>query len=236
LTVLSGRLAVVTGASRGIGLAIARSLADAGATVVRLARNFAEGGRSFRDLPTDLADPAQISRAALRIVEEHGPPALVVQNAGAFLLKPFEATEPAELDRQLTLNLKAPFLLARGLLPAMRAKGDGLFITIGSVCDHQGFPDNSAYAASKFGVRGLHEALAAEYRGTGVRFTLVSPGATDTDIWDPFDPDARPGFLRRALMLRPEDVADAVLFAATRPPRMTIDWLQLSPSPTESET
>jgi NAD(P)-dependent dehydrogenase (short-subunit alcohol dehydrogenase family) len=160
----------------------------------------------------------------------------VVQNAGGFLLKPFEATEATELDRQLALNLRAPFLLARGLLPAMRAAGGGLFITIGSICDHLGLPDNSAYTASKFGLRGLHEALSAEYRGTGVRFTLVSPGATDTGIWESFDPDARPGFLRRAEMLRPEDVADAVLFAATRPPRMTVEWLRLLPSPTESET
>ncbi len=236
MTPLAGRLAVVTGASRGIGLAVAQSLAGAGATVVRLARSFTETGPGFRDLPADLSDPAEIARASLRIVEQHGPPTVVVQSAGVFLLKPFEATEPAELDRQLALNLRAPFLLARGLLPAMRARGDGLFITIGSVCDHQGFPDNSAYTASKFGVRGLHEALAVEYRGTGVRFTLISPGATDTEIWDPFDPDARPGFLRRALMLRPEDVAEAVLFTATRPPRMTIEWLRLSPSPTESET
>jgi NAD(P)-dependent dehydrogenase (short-subunit alcohol dehydrogenase family) len=234
LTVLTGRLAVVTGASRGIGLAAARALAGAGATVVRLARSFPDGGGAgLLDLPCDLTDAAQVLRASTRILEDWGPPAVVVQNAGVFLLRPFEETGPEELDRQLALNLRAPFLLARGLVPGMRARGDGLFITIGSTCDHVGYPDNSAYTASKFGLRGLHEALAAEYRGTGVRFTLVSPGSVDTEIWDPFDPDARPGFLRRALMLRPEDVADAVLFAATRPARMTIEWLQLSPSPVE---
>jgi len=231
LTALAGRLAVVTGASRGIGLAAAGALAGAGATVIRLARSFPDaGGAGCHDLPCDLTDAAQILRASTRILEDWGAPGIVVQSAGVFLLKPFEETQTDELDRQLALNLRAPFLLARGLVPGMRAKGGGRFITIGSICDHLGYPDNSAYAASKFGVRGLHEALAAEYRGTGVRFTLISPGPVDTGIWDPFDPDARPGFLPRALMLCPEDVADAVLFAATRPPGMNVDWLRLSPS------
>jgi NADP-dependent 3-hydroxy acid dehydrogenase YdfG len=112
----------------------------------------------------------------------------------------------------------------------MREAGDGGFISIGSVADHTGFPENAAYAASKFGLRGLHETLAAEYRGTGVRLTLISPGATDTTIWDPFTPERRPGFPSRAAMLRPEDVADAVLFAATRPAHVHVDWIRLQPS------
>lgn len=229
---LEGTLAVVTGASRGIGLATAEALAATGATVVRLSRSLPEGTHGpFRDLRCDLAQVADIVRGTTRILSEWGTPAVVVQNAGRFVLKPFEATEPAELDQQLALNVRAPFVLAQGLLPAMRAAGTGLHITIGSTCDHQGFPDNAAYTASKFGVRGLHEALAAEYRGTGLRFSLISPGSTDTPIWDPFDPDARPGFLRRALMLHPEDVAEAVRFVATRPPHATVDWLRLSPTP-----
>ena len=73
----------------------------------------------------------------------------------------------------------------------MRDAGGGSFISIGSVADHTGFPENAAYAASKYGLRGLHETLAAEYRGTGVRLMLVSPGATDTTIWDPFAPESR---------------------------------------------
>lgn len=229
---LEGTLAVVTGASRGIGLATAEALAAAGATVVRLSRSLPEGTHGpFRDLRCDLGQVADIVRGTTRILSEWGTPAVVVQNAGLFVLKPFETTEPAELDRQLALNVRAPFLVAQGLLPAMRAAGKGLHITIGSTCDHQGYPDNAAYTASKFGVRGLHEALAAEYRGTGLRFSLISPGSTDTPIWDPFDPDARPGFLRRAMMLQPEDVAEAVRFVATRPPHATVEWLRLSPTP-----
>ncbi|MGH7703529.1 MAG: SDR family oxidoreductase [Gemmatimonadales bacterium] len=231
MSALGGRLAVVTGASRGIGAAAAEALAGAGATVVRLARSLEEGtSRGFRDLRCDLADPAQIVAAATRILGEFGTPDIVVNNAGVFLLKSFEATDPGELDAQLDVNLRAPFVLAQSFLPAMRAAGQGLLINLGSVADHRGFPDNSAYAASKFALRGLHETLAAEYRGTGVRLTLISPGPTDTAAWDPFDPDHRPGMIPRAAMLRPEDVAEAILFAATRPPHVTIDWLRLGPA------
>jgi NAD(P)-dependent dehydrogenase (short-subunit alcohol dehydrogenase family) len=236
VTLLESRLAVVTGASRGIGLAVAEALADAGATVIRLARSLPDAHHgAFRDIRCDLAQVPEIARVAARILREWGTPSIVVQNAGLWVLAPFEETSPEDLDRLLALNLRAPFLLAQRLLPAMRAAGEGIHITIGSSCDHLAFPDNAAYAASKYGLRGLHETLAAEYRGSGVRFTLVSPASTDTPMWDPVDPDARPGFLRRAQMLRPEDVADAVLFAATRPPHATVEWLLLAPNPVLSD-
>jgi NAD(P)-dependent dehydrogenase (short-subunit alcohol dehydrogenase family) len=154
----------------------------------------------------------------------------VVSNAGGFLLQPLERTTTADFDAQITLNLRGAFLLARAFLPAMRDAGAGSFISVGSVADHTGFSENVAYAASKYGLRGLHETLATEYRGTGVRLTLVSPGATDTTIWDPFAPERRPGFPSRATMLRPEDVADAILFAATRPEHVHVDWIRLQPS------
>ncbi len=233
---LEGSLAVVTGASRGIGLAIAEGLAGEGATVVRMARSLTDGSDGpFRNLRCDLSQVAEVVRASTRILGDWGPPAIVVQNAGLFLLQPFESTDPADLDRHYALNVRAPFVLAQGLLPAMRSAQRGLHVTIGSTCDHIGYPDNSAYTTTKFGVRGLHEALAAEYRGTGLRFSLLSPGSVDTPIWDPFDPDARPGVLRRALMLRAEDVADAVRFVATRPVHANVDWLRLSPNPGDGQ-
>jgi NADP-dependent 3-hydroxy acid dehydrogenase YdfG len=112
----------------------------------------------------------------------------------------------------------------------MRLAGLGSFITVGSVADHTGFPENAAYAASKYGLRGLHETLLAEYQGTGVRLTLISPGPTDTSMWDPFDPDRRPGFIPRSAMLRPSDVAEAIVFVATRPDHVHIEWLRLGPN------
>ena len=196
-----------------------------------MARSLEAGSHGrFRDIPCDLTDPGAVSRLGTRVLAEQGAPDIVVSNAGAFLLRPLGDTEPADLELQLAVNIKAPFYVARAFLPAMREAGRGSFITVGSVADHIGFPENAAYAASKYGLRGLHETLLAEYRGTGVRLTLVSPGATDTAVWDPVDPDHREGFLRRADMLRPADVADAILFVATRPAHVHIDWLRLGPN------
>jgi len=231
VTVLAGRLAIVTGASRGIGAAAARALADAGARIVRVARSFpAQRNDRYLDLPCDLTEERQVEALAARVLGAEGVPAVVVSNAGGFLLQPLERTTAADFDAQVGLNLRGAFLLARAFLPPMRDAGGGSFISVGSVADHTGFPENAAYAASKYGLRGLHETLAAEYRGTGLRLTLVSPGSTDTTIWDPFTPEHRPGFPSRAAMLRPEDVADAILFAASRPDHVHVDWIRLQPS------
>lgn len=226
---LAGRVALVTGASRGIGAATAEALLAAGARVVRVARSLAPAD-GYVDLAADLTDPLQVEALATRLEREVGVPDVVVSNAGGFLLRPLADTSIADFDAQIAINLRAPFALARALLPRLQAAGGGCYITVGSVADHVGFPENAAYAASKYGLRGLHETLLAEYRGSGVRLTLISPGPTDTDIWEPFDPDRREGFPSRAQMLRPADVADAVLYVATRPPHVLIDWLRLGPA------
>ena len=171
---LQGRLALVTGASRGIGAAVAELLAGEGARVVRVARTLERRtSGAVQDLPCDLTDWDQVSRLASSIIDSSGPPDILVSNAGAFLLQRLENTGPADLDRQLAVNLRAPFAVARAFLPAMAGRGQGSFITVGSVADHVGYPENAAYAASKYGLRGLHETLLQEYRGTGVRLTLV---------------------------------------------------------------
>lgn len=231
MTALAGQVAVVTGASRGIGAAVAARLAAEGARVVRLARSLKEHtGPFIVDIPCDVTNSAKVKAAAARVVEEFGVPDLLVNSVGAFLLVPFEETVLTQLETQLDANLRGPWMVMRRFVPAMRQAGKGRVVTIGSVADHVGFPGNAAYAASKYAVRGLHEALRAEYRGTGVHFTLISPGPTDTAVWDPVNPDARPGFTPRALMLRPDDVADAVLFAATRPRNVDVEWIRLGPA------
>ena len=231
MSALRGKVAVVTGASRGIGAATADLLARDGARVVRLARSLKErrAGEAL-DVRCDVTDAAQVRVAADLLQAEWGEPDILVNNAGAFHLAPFEETSTADFDAQVAANLRGPWLVAKAFVPLMRAGGGGRVVTIGSVADHVGFPGNAAYAAAKYGVRGLHEALLAEYQGSGLRFTLVSPGPTDTAAWDAVDPDSRPGFTPRARMLRPEDVAAAVVFAATRPPHVQLDWLRLGPA------
>ncbi len=231
MSVLAGRVAVVTGASRGIGRAVAEALGAAGARVVRASRSLpAARTEVWLDRPCDVTIEEQVAALARDTRAAFGPPDIVVSNAGAFLLKPLGETQPAEFAAQLSANLLGPFLVARAFLPLLRERGRGRLITIGSIADHHAFPDNAAYAASKFGLRGFHEVIREEYRGSGVLCTLVSPGPTDTEAWDPVDPDQRPGFTPRARMLRPEDVADAVLWVAGRGDRVDVDWVRLGPA------
>ncbi len=227
---LFGRTAVVSGASRGIGLAIADELRAAGAHVVRLARSLVDAeGERRTDLRCDVGDPAAVARMAQKVLEAHGAPDIVVNAAGLFLVKPLVETTPEEFRGQLDGNLLGPFLVLRAFLPAMVQRGRGLVVTIGSVADHAAFAGNAAYGAAKTGLRGLHAVLEKELRSSGVRATLVSPGPVDTAIWDPVDPDAKPGFTPRARMLRPEDVAEAVLFVVTRRDDVHIPELRIEP-------
>jgi NADP-dependent 3-hydroxy acid dehydrogenase YdfG len=230
VTRLAGQVALVTGASRGIGAAVAEALRQEGARVIRVARTFTAAAGDGEDIRCDLTDAAEVGRLGARVLERYGPPAVVINSAGAFLLRPLETTGADELEQMVAVNLLAPFNVAKAFLPAMRQAGRGTFVTVGSVADHVGFPENAAYAASKFGVRGLHETLVAEYRGSGVNLSLVSPGPTDTSVWDPYDPDRRQGFVPRAAMLRPADVAEAIMFIVTRPAHVHIDWLRLGPT------
>ncbi len=227
---LSGRTAVVSGASRGIGLAIAEALQAAGAHVVRLARSLADTeGDGRTDLTCDVADAGAVARMARRVLDARGAPDILVNAAGVFLISPLAETTPEAFGAQLAGNLVAPFLVLRAFLPAMVGRGRGLLVTIGSVSDHEAFPGNAAYGAAKSGLRGMHAVLAKELRGTGVRATLLSPGPVDTAIWDSVDPDGTPGFTKRAQMLKAGDVAEAVLFVATRRDQVAIPELHIEP-------
>lgn len=226
---LKGKTALVTGASRGIGLAVATKLAAAGAWVGMVARSeeaLAAAAAAVRGhaIPADVSTAEGVHSLATYLGELLGDaPDLVVGAAGAFALARLDAADPDDFDRMMAVNLRAPFLLVRAFLPGMLARGSGHFVHVGSVAGRAAFPENGAYSASKFGLRGLHEVLRAEVRGTGVRTTLVEPSATDTALWDAVDPDRRDDLPSRADMLRPEDVARAVLFAAAAP-----DGVQLS--------
>ncbi len=228
---LAGRLALVTGASRGIGLAVAVALEGAGAHVVRLARSLPDAATERRtDLRCDVADPAAVERVVGRVLAERGVPDIVVNNAGIFFIKRIEEIATPEFTRAIAVNLTGAFLVARAVVPHFRQRGAGHLVTIGSVSDHVAYSGSTAYAASKYGLRGMHEVLRVDLARTGVRTTLVSPGPVDTEMWDPVDPDSRPGFTKRRDMLRAEDVAAAVLYAVTQPAHVDVTEIRLMPT------
>lgn len=233
--VLEGRTALVTGASRGIGAAVARRLAASGARVALLARGAdalsalaREIGGGAVCLPCDVRDTAALARALDSLPTLlGGRPDIVMNNAGAFFIAAAHETTVESFAETLAVNLTAPFAVVRALLPSLRAHG-GHVVTIGSIADRATFAGNAAYAASKHGLRALHEVLREELRGTGVRVSLVSPGPVNTELWDPVDPDNQPGFTARASMLTADAVADAVHYVVTAPVSLNVDELRLS--------
>jgi NADP-dependent 3-hydroxy acid dehydrogenase YdfG len=234
---LAGSTALVTGASRGIGFECARALAREGARVMMLARNAdaleraAEAvGSSATTIACDLADPDEVEQAIAQIRQVLGAaPSIIVNSAGQFFLAPVEQTTAAEFDALVLVNLTAPFAIVREFIPELRTRAAGHIVTIGSLADREALAGNAAYAASKFGLRALHEVLRAELRGSGVRTTLVSPTHVNTSIWDAVDPELRPESATSG-MLHPASVADAVIFAVTAPATVNVDELRLSHS------
>ena len=234
---LAGRTALVTGASRGIGAGIAKSLGSAGVRLALVARNkerldevATNIGNESLTIAADLSRESDASAAAHQVLRAFGgPPDILISNAGVFQISPLSDTSVDDFSKNLTTNLLAPFVFVRAFLSGMLERRSGHIITIGSVSDRTIFPGNGAYAATKFGARAMHEVLRAETTGTGVRVTLVSPSAVNTEIWDPikFSDGSVPV---RDTMLHPSAVANAVVFALTQPDDVNIDELRLSRS------
>ena len=230
---LAGRTAVVTGASRGIGAATARALAKAGARVALMARTKPEldalaaeiGGVAVQ---CDLRERGNIEVGVERALSGLGSaPDILVNNAGVFRTAAVGELAPETVEDAVAVNLLAPLLVAGAFLPRMRARGSGHIVTIGSIADRKIFEGNSVYSATKFGARAMHEVMREELKGSGIRATLVSPGSTDTSLWE----DAGEGdFPPRSAMLSADAVADAILYAVTRPPETNIDELRLTRS------
>lgn len=233
---LAGRTALVTGASRGVGAAIARSLANAGAQLALVSRTrsalvqlAAEIGNDAFAVECDVASVASTSDAIAAVRNRiGGAPDILVNNAGLFTIRGIDGTTMEEFQSIVATNLTGAFNFTRAFLSEMRARGSGHCVTIGSVADRHIFAGNAAYSATKYASRAIHEVLRAETRGTGIRATLVSPAAVDTDIWDPIQYYGSADEPDRASMLSASSVADAVLFAVSQPPDVNIDELRLS--------
>ena len=187
------RGAVVTGANRGIGKAIALAFLRAGWPVVALARTAEsldalrrEAGDvaiRIRPMACDLSDPAQLDGAVQALADADPVPAVLVNNAGISLSAPLQRTSTEELQRVLAVNTVAPYLLCRALIPRMAEAGGGRVVNIGSIASLKGIRYTSAYCASKHALLGLTRALAVEWGKRNVTVNAVCPGWTETDMF-----------------------------------------------------
>jgi 3-oxoacyl-[acyl-carrier protein] reductase len=216
---LLGKVALVTGASRGIGRAIARTLAEEGAAVAVLSRRLdgaapvadalrASGARAHA-VAADVSSPKALDAAVLEVRRALGSVDVLVNNAGIALRAPLTGMEDADFERVLAVNLAGPFYLARRLLPAMVAQGWGRLVNVSSISGTLGTEGMTAYCASKWGLNGLTRALAEEVRGRGVLVAAVLPGSTDTEMLQ------GSGFTAK---MTPEEVAKVVRFLCAEAP------------------
>ncbi|HEX5417504.1 MAG TPA: SDR family NAD(P)-dependent oxidoreductase [Chloroflexota bacterium] len=230
---LIGETALVTGASRGIGKAIAEALVGAGARVAGVGRNAATIESAMHGLGepeqtlalvADLTHPAE-ARACLRVVEEAWDfPSIVVHAAGSGGFASVDQLTDEAWEACRAINLDAVVTLATAVLPRLAQRGRGHLVVINSIAAVHTFPGASAYCATKAGARAFLATAREEVRRSGVRVTTVIAGSVDTPFWDAYDLG-----LDRQQMLHPEDIADAVLAALQASPRAAVDEIQILP-------
>jgi len=218
---LEGKVAIVTGAGRGVGKAISVSLAKAGCRVVLAARTrdqveavqkeiLSQGGDAL-GVPTDLTADEDIQRLVEESQAKWGAVDILINNAGWGKRAPVVGASLTDWDQTFRLNLRAPMVLAKALLPKMIAKREGAVINIGSVSGKTGEANGAAYSASKFGLIGFTQSLYEEVREHSIKVAVILPGFVDT----PLIPPNRQ--LDRSKMIQADDIAQTVLFVLTSP-------------------
>ncbi len=216
---LSGRVALVTGASSGVGAAVSRALHAAGVHVAVLSRRGDDLGLDGAlALAVDVRDRAAVEDAAAQAVARFGGLDIVVANAGVGMYGPFTELAPEQLDEMIDTNLKGTLYTAAATLEHLKASANGDFISLASVAGIRAFPGEAVYNASKFGQVGFTWALDHELREHGVRATAIAPGGVNTAF--AMGTGRTPGDPTVEAMMTPEDVAEVVLFALTRPRTM----------------
>jgi NADP-dependent 3-hydroxy acid dehydrogenase YdfG len=218
---LDGKVALITGASGGIGAAVARRFHDAGASVGLLSRRGEDLGlERGMALACDVRDRAAVEKATGRLVERFGRLDIAIANAGVGAYGPFLELDPDQVEAMIDINLKGTLYTAAATLPHLISSGEGDFVSLASVAGLRAFPGESVYNASKFGQLGFTRSLDPEFRERGVRASCVCPGGVNTEFAlgagrDRGDPELEG-------MLTADEVAEVVLFTVTRPRRMRI--------------
>jgi len=233
---LAGKTTVVTGASSGIGAAIARRFAESGSHVVLAARRrekleelaaeiTSAGGKALA-VPTDVTDYSQVEQLIKTATTETGSVDILVNNAGHAIAKSVVDSTPDEMDAQVNSNLRGLMYGCRAALPGMIAQGAGQIINIGSNCSTRHYPDYAAYVAAKFAVLGFSRSLYEEVREQGVRVNVLMPAAVNT-AWGDVAGAELPW--PREERLQPDDLAEAALFCVAMPQRVQVESIALWP-------
>jgi 3-oxoacyl-[acyl-carrier protein] reductase len=218
---LEGRVALVTGASGGIGAAVARALHEAGASLGMISRRGEDLGlERAQGHACDVRDRDAVAAAAEATVERFGGLDIAVANAGVGAYGPFLELDPAQVEEMIDVNLKGTLHTAAAVLPHLIRSGAGDFVSVASVAGLRAFPGESVYNASKFGQLGFTRSLDHELREKGVRATCVCPGGVRTDF--AIGAGREQGDPELEEMLSAEEVAEVVLFTVTRPRGMRI--------------
>jgi NADP-dependent 3-hydroxy acid dehydrogenase YdfG len=218
---LDGKVALVTGASGGIGAAVARRLHEAGGSVGMLSRRGDDLGlERALGLSCDVGNRTAVSAAADAVVERFGRLDVVVANAGVGAYGPFLELDPEMLEAMIDVNLKGTLYTAAATLPHLIAGGEGDFVSVASVAGLRAFPGEAVYNASKFGQVGFTRALDHELHERGVRATCICPGGVKTNF--AIGAGRVEGDPELEGMLTADEVAEVVLFTVTRPRRMRI--------------
>ena len=231
---LDGKVVVVTGASKGIGKAIASAFAAAGAKVVLAARTretleqvaaeLRESGAEAMAVPTDVTDVDAVQRLIEQALTAYQRVDILVNNAGIGYFGPVVDFAPDDWDTVLNSNLKAVYLCAKYALPPMLVQGSGQIINVLSIAAKVAFEASAAYCAAKAGALALTKVLAAEVRQQKIRVTAVLPGSVHTPFWD--DIPEHPDFEQ---MLKPEHVADTVVSVCQQPLGMVTEEIVVMP-------
>jgi NADP-dependent 3-hydroxy acid dehydrogenase YdfG len=248
---LRDRVVFVTGASSGIGRACARAFAGVGARLLLAARRGqrlallaselrALGSPATHCLTLDVRERDQVARAVESLCDGWGEIEVLINNAGLSRgLGPLPEGQPADWDEMIDTNVKGLLHVDRAVLPGMVARGRGTVIHVGSIAGRELYPGGNVYCATKFAVRALTEGLRLDLLGSGVRVTSVDPGLVETEFSQVRfhgDVERAAAVYRGMRPLTPEDVAEVVLFAATRPPHVVLAEALVLPTDQASAT